>query len=85
VAVIYLALVIFGFLIYANPASNVGLGSISRVYDNLTKMAKVRPVPNNKEGSLMTMMSLDGLIFGIINVIGNCERAPPCAREDGCG
>jgi hypothetical protein len=75
VSIIYLALVIFGFMIYANPASNVGLGSISRVYDNLTKMAQVRPIANNKGGSLMTMMSLDGLIFGIINIIGNCERA----------
>ena len=73
-AVIYLALVIFGFLIYANPASNVGLGSIGKVYDNLTKVAAVRPISGNKQGSLMTMMSLDGLIFGIINIIGNCAR-----------
>lgn len=32
---------------------------------------RTRPVANNKEGSYLTMMSLDGLIFGIINIIGN--------------
>ena len=32
---------------------------------------RYHPVKGNKEGSLMTMMSLDGLIFGIINIIGN--------------
>ena len=74
VGVIYIALVLFCFLIYVNPASNVGLGSINKVYDNLNKMSAVRPVSGNKQGNLMTMMSLDGLIFGIINIIGNCAR-----------
>ena len=71
VAVIYIALVIFALLIYAVPNSNVGLGSISAVYDKLARLAEYRPVTGNKEGSFMTMMSLDGLIFGIINIIGN--------------
>eukprot|EP00775_Hariotina_reticulata_P003269 gene3269-3546_t len=70
VAVIYIALCTFAFLIYAAPNSG-HLGSISLVYDNLTKMSALRPVDNNKEGSLVTMWSLDGLVFGIINVIGN--------------
>lgn len=34
-------------------------------------MGHTRPVSGNKEGSFMTMYSLDGLIFGIINIIGN--------------
>jgi Na+/proline symporter len=71
VAVIYIALCTFAFLIYANPSSNVGLGSISKVYDNLSAMSTMRPVPHNKEGSLLTMWSMEGLVFGIINVIGN--------------
>jgi Na+/proline symporter len=29
------------------------------------------PVPDNKEGSYLTMMSLGGLKFGIINIVGN--------------
>lgn len=71
VAIIYIALVAFTFLIYATPNSNVGLGSIPKVYENLQKIASVRPVERNKGGSFLTMMSLDGLVFGIINIIGN--------------
>ena len=40
VAVIYIALVIFTFLVYATPTSNVGLGSIRKVYDNLARVAQ---------------------------------------------
>lgn len=29
------------------------------------------PVPNNSSGSYLTMLSADGLMFGIINVVGN--------------
>jgi Na+/proline symporter len=71
VAVIYIALCTFAFLIYASPNSKVGLGSISQVYDNLSAMSIMRPVAHNKEGSLLTMWSMEGLVFGIINVIGN--------------
>lgn len=66
---IYIALCTFAFLIYAAP--NSPLGSISKVYDNLHAMSLQRPVAHNKEGSLLTMWSLEGLVFGIINVIGN--------------
>eukprot|EP00878_Enallax_costatus_P017535 GHUV01018420.1.p1 GENE.GHUV01018420.1~~GHUV01018420.1.p1 ORF type:complete len:502 (+),score=164.21 GHUV01018420.1:1083-2588(+) len=69
VAVIYIALCTFAFLIYAAP--NSPLGSISKVYENLSQMSTLRPVHLNKEGSLLTMWSLEGLVFGIINVIGN--------------
>jgi Na+/proline symporter len=68
---IYIALCTFAFLIYAAPSSSTPLGSISKVYDHLTILAQHRPVHNNKEGSFLTMWSLDGLIFGIINIIGN--------------
>lgn len=34
-------------------------------------IAAFKPVENNKEGSYLTMWSLNGLVFGIINVIGN--------------
>jgi hypothetical protein len=39
-------------------------------------------VEGNKEGSFMTMMSIDGLVFGIINIIGNFGegRALACWR-----
>jgi Na+/proline symporter len=34
-------------------------------------IAGFKPVTANKEGSYLTMWSLNGLVFGIINVIGN--------------
>jgi hypothetical protein len=41
------------------------------VYNNLHVMSERRPVAHNKEGSFLTMWSMEGLVFGIINVIGN--------------
>ena len=66
-------------------SSTSDLGSISKVYDNLTKVANTTrssvalggtapsalPIHGNKEGSFLTMLSEGGLIFGIINVVGN--------------
>jgi Na+/proline symporter len=66
---ILLALVIFSMMIYASGRRPVG--SIKAVYENLTVMAGFKPVAGNKEGSYLTMWSANGLIFGIINVIGN--------------
>lgn len=37
----------------------------------LEAAAAVTPVPGNAHGSYMTMRSKNGLIFGVINVIGN--------------
>lgn len=41
------------------------------MYNNLHEIAVHRPVEHNKEGSFLTMWSQEGLVFGIINVIGN--------------
>jgi len=68
--IIYIVLLIFVFLVYA---SHDDLGSPSVVYEWLTKVAMpgVHPVDFNLEGSYITMWSRNGLIFGIINIIGN--------------
>lgn len=42
-----------------------------QVYQNLQKFAEVYPIANNKGGSLLTMFSKGGFIFGIVNVVGN--------------
>lgn len=42
-----------------------------QVYNNLHELSTHRPVAHNKEGSFLTMWSQEGLVFGIINVIGN--------------
>lgn len=68
VSVIYLALLIFMFQVYATSPD---LGSISKVWNNLNAVAEVHPVEDNMGGSYMTMFSKSGIIFGIINIIGN--------------
>jgi Na+/proline symporter len=78
-------LCIFIFAIYAGPDKNVG--SIDRMYDMLKNAADTTDcrfgaacdatltacgnVPGNKDGSYLTMLSKEGLIFGVINVVGN--------------
>ena len=77
-------LCLFSLAVYAG--SDAVLGSPSKVYDNLQTFVetpaptnaseavddlKLGPVPDNKGGSFLTMFSEGGLIFGIINIIGN--------------
>ncbi|GLC42948.1 hypothetical protein PLESTB_000288800 [Pleodorina starrii] len=68
VCVIYLALLIFMFQVYA---THKDLGSISRVYNQLKLVEVAHPVADNMGGSYMTMFSKSGIVFGIINIIGN--------------
>ena len=65
----YVVLCVFTILVYASSSD---LGSPSKVWDNLTTMAKPGnfPVEYNLDGSYLTMWSRGGLIFGIINIIG---------------
>lgn len=67
-SIIYVALVIFIFTIYVTSDD---LGSPSKVYENLRRVELFHPVENNRDGSYLTMLSLDGFIFGIINIVGN--------------
>lgn len=59
---------IFAFSAYA---TNSQLGSPGSVWDTLTAVAQTRPVPGNKDGSYLTMQSREGIIFFVINIIGN--------------
>lgn len=68
VAIIYIALCIFMFMVYS---SNETLGSPAKVWENLQVAAGAYPVKDNMEGSFVTMFSKQGLVFGIINIIGN--------------
>jgi len=82
-AIIFIALCIFVFLVYTNPDS--GIGSADKMYDLLSIVAGYSStecddignldacggVDGNKDGSYLTMMSREGLIFGIINIVGN--------------
>ena len=42
-----------------------------QVYDNLQANSKAYPVVDNEDGSLLTMLSKSGFIFGVINIVGN--------------
>ncbi|CAG8638451.1 9504_t:CDS:2 [Ambispora gerdemannii] len=66
--VIFIIILSFVFTVYA---SNETIGSPTKMYELLEAAAKSRPVKDNQDGSYVTMRSLQGLIFGIINIVGN--------------
>jgi SSS family transporter len=69
VAIIYIALCIFMFQIYSTDKM---LGSPKAVWDHLNFMNGVVPLNgNHPNGTMLTIKSHDGLLFGIINIIGN--------------
>lgn len=80
---VHVVLVIFVYLVYAASSE---LGSPRVVYNRLLEVAsKSRacqepfthngqscgPVTGNYKGSYLTMLSSGGLVFGIINIVGN--------------
>jgi SSS family transporter len=67
-AIIYIALLTFMFKVYAGPSD---LGSTDKVHTNLAIAAIKNPVDGNNNGSHLTMFSRSGLIFGIVNIVGN--------------
>ncbi|KAJ7562603.1 hypothetical protein O6H91_03G076800 [Diphasiastrum complanatum] len=81
--IVHVVLVIFVYLVYVTSNK---LGSPKHVYDKLLKIASnsrhcaeplshpgqaCGPVSGNNGGSYVTMLSSGGLVFGIINIIGN--------------
>lgn len=81
--IVHLVLVIFVYLVYVSSSE---LGSPTIVYNRLLQVAsKTRscqdpishigqacgPVSGNYKGSFVTMLSSGGLVFGIINIVGN--------------
>ena len=46
-------------------------GGIEGMYEKLTEAARLNPVEGNAAGAYLTMASLGGLIFGVINIVGN--------------
>ncbi|XAR70735.1 hypothetical protein NMG60_11027707 [Bertholletia excelsa] len=81
--IVHVVLIIFVYLVYTSGSE---LGSPSIVYHRLLEVAgKSRvcqepishngqscgPVSGNYRGSYLTMLSSGGLVFGIINIVGN--------------
>lgn len=67
-AVILIALCIFIFQVYATSPD---LGSPGRVWDKLQAVIEIEPVESNYKGSYITMLSRNGLFFGLTNIVGN--------------
>jgi len=67
-AVLFAIIFVFIFTVYATSDK---IGSIGKMHELLTAAAEKAPVRGNAKGSYITMRSKNGLIFGVINVIGN--------------
>lgn len=59
--VIFIIIISFVFTVYA---SSPRIGSISNMYDLLVIASQKSPIADNQDGSLVTMSSLQALIFG---------------------
>ncbi|CAL8465288.1 g4823 [Coccomyxa elongata] len=68
-AIIYVTMMLFAFKVYSSDLFPVG--SISKVWDNLTIMGDQLPVAGNQGGSYMTIMSSGGLQFGILQLVAS--------------
>ncbi|KAJ1304410.1 hypothetical protein OPQ81_005558 [Rhizoctonia solani] len=67
-AVLFAIILTFIFTAYATSPK---IGSPSRMHELLVEAAASKPVSGNAQGSYLTMRSKNGLIFGVINIIGN--------------
>ena len=66
--VLYCILIAFALTVYATSDK---LGSPAVVWEHLSQAAEHHPVEGNAGGSYLTMRSRSGLIFGVMNIIGN--------------
>lgn len=66
--VLFIIIMIFTFTVYGTSEK---IGSPKAMHDLLTKIAAVHPVADNAGGSYLTMRSVGGIIFGVINLVGN--------------
>lgn len=65
---LFVIILVFVFTVYS---SSPKIGSPSKMHELLTAAAETSPVDGNAHGSYLTMRSKNGLIFGVINIIGN--------------
>ncbi|WVR04579.1 hypothetical protein IAU60_001587 [Kwoniella sp. DSM 27419] len=66
--VLYCILIAFALVAYA---SSDKIGSPAKMWELLTHASKVHPVAGNAQGSYLTIRSKSGLIFGVLNIVGN--------------
>ncbi|KAK9812194.1 hypothetical protein WJX73_003550 [Symbiochloris irregularis] len=64
--IIFIGLCLFGFVTYATGHV---LGSPGAMYDHLQYISQLHPVDGNRHGSYLTLFSLSGIKFGILQVM----------------
>ena len=66
--IIFITILTFVSVVYfISPVT----GGIQGMYEKLAAAATIHPVQGNAAGAYLTMASMGGLIFGIINIVGN--------------
>jgi len=66
--IIFVVILTFVAAVYVNQDIT---GGVEGMYDKLVEAAKLNPVEGNAAGAFLTMASIGGLMFGIINIVGN--------------
>jgi SSS family transporter len=66
--IIFVVILSFVTAVYVNSDIT---GGVEGMYNKLVEAAKLHPVEGNAMGAYLTMASLGGLMFGIINIVGN--------------
>ncbi|KAI8081683.1 Sodium:solute symporter family-domain-containing protein [Halteromyces radiatus] len=67
-AILFIIIISFYFTVYSTSPL---IGSPGKMYDLLVASSIKTPIVDNEQGSLVTFSSLQALIFGIINIVGN--------------
>ena len=65
---LFIVILIFVVGIYFTSSET---GGITGIYDKLLSVTLTQPVEGNSNGSYLTLASVGGLIFGIVNIVGN--------------
>ena len=66
--IIFAVILTFVAAVYVNADLT---GGVEGMYNKLVEAAQLNPVEGNAMGAYLTMASLGGLMFGIINIVGN--------------
>ncbi len=66
--IIFVTILTFVTAVYINTDLT---GGVEGMYEKLVAAAELRPVEGNAMGSFLTLASAGGLMFGIINIVGN--------------
>ncbi|KAJ3572021.1 hypothetical protein NP233_g3366 [Leucocoprinus birnbaumii] len=66
--ILFIIILVFTFTVYATSPK---IGSPAKMHELLSAVSTTAPIEGNAHGSYLTMRSKNGIIFGVINIIGN--------------